>query len=275
MIGMSDEPADSHVLQNDPHRRIERRGDTVWRPMHPWSPAVHDLLAHLASVDFPAPRLLDVVGDREVLTYLPGDSGPDGWAHVIPEQGLRAFARLVRDYHDAVASFTTAKIFYTGTPMASDDIVCHGDIGPWNAVFRDGVPVGLIDFDYARPAPVRFDIAYALQYVAPFRDDEDCTRWLRYPDVPDRLRRMAVFVDEYGADAIGGPTDLASLAASVIDVQREILASDERFAAAGVEPQRTWVAEGLADKQRARIAWSEAFVRSAGLSDDGTERVTR
>lgn len=47
-------------------------------------------------------------------------------------------------------------------------------------MFRNGEPVGLIDFDYARPAPARFDIAYALQYVAPFRDDEDAIEWLRF-----------------------------------------------------------------------------------------------
>ena len=53
-------------------------------------------------------------------------------------------------------------------------------------VFRNGEPVGPIDFDYARPAPARFDIAYALQYVAPFRDDEDA---IRYAARPHRVER--------------------------------------------------------------------------------------
>ncbi len=253
-------------LQDEPHRRIERRGDTVWRPLHPWSAAVHDLLRYLESVDFPAPRLLDVVDGFEVVSFIPGDSGPDGWAPVVPEPGLRAFARLVRDYHVAVRSFTTDKPFYTGTPPAGTDIVCHGDFGPWNVVFRNGEPVGLIDFDYARPARARFDIAYALQYVAPFRDDEDAMRWLRYPEPPDRLRRMEIFVEAYGADAIDGPTDLASLTASVIDVQRDIRDSDARLAAQGLEPQATWVASGHLDTQSARIAWSESFAAENGLT---------
>jgi thiamine kinase-like enzyme len=253
-------------LPDEPHRRIERRGDTVWRPLHPWSPAVHDLLRYLESVDFPAPRLLDVVDGFEVVSYLPGDSGPDGWAPVVPASGLRVFARFLRDYHLAVREFTTDKPFCTGTPPAGTDIVCHGDFGPWNVVFRSGEPVGLIDFDYARPAPARFDIAYAIQYAAPFRDDEDATRWLRYPEPPDRMRRIEIFVEAYGTDAIDGPTDLASLTRSVIDVQREILASDERLAAQGLEPQASWVANGHLDTQRARIAWSEAFAAEHGLT---------
>jgi Phosphotransferase enzyme family len=253
-------------LQDEPHRRIERRGETVWRPLHPWSPAVHDLLLYLESVDFPAPRLLDVVDGFEVVSFIAGDSGSDGWAPLVPESGLRAFARLLRDYHVAVAGFTTDKPFYTGTPPAGTEVVCHGDFGPWNTVFRNGEPVGLIDFDYAKPASAWFDIAYALQYVTPFRDDEDAIRWLRYPEPPDRLRRMETFIEAYGVDAIDGPTDFVSLTKSVIDVQYDILASDARLAAEGLEPQATWVANGHLEKQHSRIAWSEAFAAEHGLT---------
>jgi hypothetical protein len=84
-------------------------------------------------------------------------------------------------------------------------------------------------------------------------------RWLRYPGAPDRLRRMAIFVDAYGRDAIDGPTEPADLAASVIGLQRAILASDTQLAIDGVEPQATWAAGGHLDTLRRRIAWSEAF----------------
>jgi hypothetical protein len=62
----------------------------------------------------------------------------------------------------------------------------------------DQHPAGLIDFDHARPAPPIFDIAYALEYAAPFRDDRECLRWLRYPQPPDRRRRIEIFRDAYG-----------------------------------------------------------------------------
>ncbi|GLY80483.1 hypothetical protein Airi01_087500 [Actinoallomurus iriomotensis] len=42
--------ADEDVLQDAPHRRVVRLGDTVRRPTHPWTPAVHALLGHLEQV---------------------------------------------------------------------------------------------------------------------------------------------------------------------------------------------------------------------------------
>ena len=77
---------------------------------------------------------------------------------------------------------------------------------------------------------------------------------------------MEAFIEAYGADAIDGSTDLASLITSVIDVQRDILDSDARLAAQGIEPQATWIANGHLDTQRARIAWSEAFAAEHGLT---------
>ena len=53
-----------------------RVGGTVRRTAGPWTPAVHALLAHLASQDFagsPRPLGLDGQG-REVLTFLPGET---------------------------------------------------------------------------------------------------------------------------------------------------------------------------------------------------------
>ena len=42
---------------------------------------------------------------REVLTYLAGSSGPEGWSAVVADSGLRAMARLLREYHSAVRDF--------------------------------------------------------------------------------------------------------------------------------------------------------------------------
>ena len=82
-----------------------------------------------------------------------------------------------------------------------------GDFGPWNGVWHGERIAGLIDFDHARPAPPVFDIAYALEYAAPCRDDFECLRWLRYPQPPDRRRRIEIFCD---ADGIAVPPDIAS-----------------------------------------------------------------
>ncbi|WP_405651657.1 phosphotransferase [Streptomyces sp. NBC_00019] len=245
-----------HVLQDHAHRQVVRIGDTVRRPVQPWTETVHALLRHLEAVGFPcAPRVLgfDEEG-REVLSYIDGDSGPLGWAKVVDDNGLAAFARLLRDYHDATTSFTPPgnAAWAVGATEATDgEVVCHGDFGPWNVVWQGPRPVGLIDFDFTRPAARLHDIAYALQYVAPFRDDTECTRWLHYPQPPDRRRRLEGFCTAYGLSSTDGIVD------AVIREQQDNIERVRLLAEAGHEPQATWVAGGYLLDLGRKLAWSQ------------------
>jgi aminoglycoside phosphotransferase (APT) family kinase protein len=190
-----------------------------------------------------------------VLTWIEGESGPDGWAKVVPEDGLRRWARFLRRYHDAVAGFRppadSAWSSGTGT-CGSGELICHGDVGPWNGVWRGDDVVGLIDFDHARPAPPLFDVAYALEYTAPYRDDEECVRWLRYPAPPDRRRRIEVFCHAYG---IAVPADVSACVAAQ---QRMVSETAEALGRRGIEPQATWIREGHLEEYAARVRWTEA-----------------
>ncbi|WP_460334687.1 aminoglycoside phosphotransferase family protein [Actinoallomurus acanthiterrae] len=249
--------ADEHVLQDAPYRRVVRVGDTVRRPTHAWTPAVHGLLRHLEDVGFPySPRVLGIdPDDREILTYIDGESGPQGWAKVVDDAGLMAFACLLRHYHDAVAGFRPSEEvgWFTGeTGLGDDEVICHGDFGPWNVVWRGERPVGILDWDYARPADRMYDLAYALQYVTPFRDDAECVRWLRYPEPPDRRHRLELFAATYGLTSTAGVID------AVIDVQRDGIEQVRRLAEQGHQPQARWVADGLLDEVAGRLAWSRA-----------------
>ncbi|MFI0446640.1 phosphotransferase [Actinomadura sp. 6N118] len=192
---------------------------------------------------------------REVLTYLDGESGPHGWAKVVDDTGLMTFARLLRDYHDAVADFRPPDelTWFTGESGPGDDqVICHGDFGPWNIVWRGARPVGILDWDYVRPAHRMHDIAYALEYVAPFRDDAECLRWLRYTQPPDRRHRVEAFAATYGLTSTTGLID------AVIDVQQDGIDQVRRLADAGYQPQARWVADGLLDELDQRVAWSRA-----------------
>jgi RimJ/RimL family protein N-acetyltransferase len=245
----------STQLQADPP--VVRIGDTVCRESS--GSAVHALLAHLERVGFPySPRLLGIDEEgREVLTCIDGLSGRDSWAQVVPDAGLRAFARLLRAYHDAVAGYLSPvhEWALAPRPLRAGEVICHGDFGPWNVVWRDGQPVGLIDFEFARPAPPLTDVAYALEYSVPFRDDEDCLRWLGYRAPPDRRARLETFADAYGLpETIGLPQ-------AVVENQRAGIDHVRRLAAAGREPQTRWVAEGYLESLARRVVVAERIAK--------------
>jgi aminoglycoside phosphotransferase (APT) family kinase protein len=173
----------------------------------------------------------------------------------VPESGLQRWARLLRQYHDTVAGYRPAaeSVWASGAGTCSaGEIVCHGDFGPWNAVWRGSEVVGLIDWDMARPAAPLFDVAYALEYAAPFRDDSECVRWLRYSTPPDRRRRIEVFCDAYGMPV---PEDVA---ARVAEQQRIVAATCEALGRRSIEPQATWIREGHLEQLRSRIRWTES-----------------
>ena len=236
--------------------RVIRAGETVRRPLYSWSASVHRLLRFLESVDFPAPRVLGVQGDQEIVSWIEGDSGSAGWANVIPESGLKSWGRFLRNYHDVVQDYMPPAGSSWSSGVGScepGEIVCHGDFGPWNAVWRDGLPVALLDWDHARPAPPLFDVTYGLEYVAPFRTDLECISNLRYASPPNRRRRIEIFCEAYG---ISVPLDVVGCVARQ---QRETAQTVERLASLGIEPQATWVRKGYLTELLEQVSFTESI----------------
>jgi Phosphotransferase enzyme family len=189
---------------------IVRRGDRLLRPMGPWSPAVHEYLRHLEAAGFNgSPRVLGIEGDREVLTFIEGDVANDpqwqpGHGHRLPpyartERALRGAAQLIRKLHEAASSFRpaiTSYRFRSGPPRAGE-IISHGDLGPWNTVYRDGIPVAFIDWDAAQPVDPLADLAEAAWTFIPLAPPGHLAEadFDPFPDLPGRLR---TFLDAYG-----------------------------------------------------------------------------
>ncbi|HEX3812852.1 MAG TPA: phosphotransferase [Mycobacteriales bacterium] len=246
---------DAEVLKEQHGRRVIRVGDRVFRDTGWWTPAVHGLLRHLQTQGFRyAPHVYGTVaGGQEMLGFIPGESGAIGWSRVVPAAGLRQFGRMLRRYHDAVRGFQppAGSVWaVTDQPLGDGEIICHGDFGPWNVVWRGDEAVGILDWDFAGPGRPVDDIAYALEYCAPFRDDASAMRWLGYTVPPDRRARIETFFQGYGTDVPPGIVDQVA-SRQLLDISRvELLASR------GLEPQATWVSTGLVDELHRRARWT-------------------
>ena len=172
---------------------VVRVGDTVRRPVRPFSASVAAFLRHLEAVGFEgAPRHLglDEQG-REVLTFIEGTSGRRpirrGSADErAPPRRRAAPAGAPRGGGDFVpppdAHWDRPNLHDVG-PGA---LVCHNDLCVENVVVRDGQVVAFIDFDFAAPSDPLLDIAIAARHWIPMRDPADIAPELAGPGPASR-----------------------------------------------------------------------------------------
>jgi Ser/Thr protein kinase RdoA (MazF antagonist) len=175
---------------------IVRVGDTVRRPAGFWSRSVDAFLRHLEDVGFDgAPRSLGFDGSgRHVLSYVPGEL-PFPFRPADPVAACRRVGALIRDFHDAAASFVAPADARWNVVITPDtqDLIVHHDLAPWNLVCGATRWV-FIDWDAAGPGSRLWDLAYAAHGFLPLdpRTAAD-----------DAGRRLAALADGYRLDDQG------------------------------------------------------------------------
>ncbi len=181
---------------------VVRVGNTVRRAMTAASPAVHQLLLHLAQKGFAGgPQYLGIDEQgREILSYIEGETGilDSNWQH---DEALVAAARLLRRYHDATVDFTARDDLpwaYRYPDPTRHEVICHNDFAPYNFVYRNGIPCAAIDFDLAGPGPRLRDVAYAAYWMVPLSFNSDDQKSFAEIDAGDGSRRFRLFCETYG-----------------------------------------------------------------------------
>lgn len=166
---------------------VVRVGDTVRKPRQHANRLMRDVLVHLERCGFDAaPRWLGIDAEgRDVLSWIDGETLTErGRMHpyigdppariVFGDEQVAAVMCLLRRYHDTFA----------------DDLICHGDFGPWNIVWRDGLPFAVIDFDNAHQGDAADDVAYALRMFISYGFAEAAP--------PELVRRTQAALKAYG-----------------------------------------------------------------------------
>lgn len=197
---------------------VVRVGADVLRPSNHHSESILQFLSALGSNGFhgsPVPVALDPDG-RERLRFIRGDVAippyPD-WAQT--DASLMSIAELIRGLHDASIGIATGDMTWSDE-MADPEggsVICHNDVCLENVVFRDGVAVALIDFDFAAPGRRTFDLAAFARMCVPIDDDVSSTRLGWRPS--DRPLRLRLVCDAYGLTDEDRPGVLHSLDESI------------------------------------------------------------
>jgi hypothetical protein len=181
---------------------VVRRGDQVLRPAGRHTAAVHALLRHLRAVGFEgAPEPLGVDPDgREHLGFIEGDVPCPpfpGWSQT--DEVLATTASLLRRFHNAAAGFVAPPGAVWDDELADPQggpVICHNDVCPENVVYRDGVAVAFLDFDFAAPSRPLYDLTQLAKMCVPLDTAEDAARLGR--GGLDPFHRLRVVADSYG-----------------------------------------------------------------------------
>lgn len=178
---------------------VVRVGSTVRRVAGPWTPNVATLMTglRLAGVaGVPEHLGLDEQG-REVVEYVDGDVPVYPMpAWLWDDDVLADVGRAVRAVHDATTSLELPRTGWRREAVEPVEVVCHGDVAPYNCVFSGGRLIAFVDWDHARPGPRLLDLgeaAYRFVSLTPPGHSDGLEL-----SPAEQWRRVGVLADAYG-----------------------------------------------------------------------------
>ncbi len=249
---------------------VVREGAYVLRPSNPHSELIHALLCHVRAAGFdgvPEPVGIDRDG-RERLVFIPGETAwPPFPAWSQTDTALASIAELLARFHAAARGFEVPAQAKWNQELADPEggsMICHNDVCVENVVFRDGMAIALLDFDFAGPGRPLFDLGAMARMCVPLDTPVDAAVWGR--GALDPIRRLRLVADSYGLPP--GREDLVAVIEQQMDaggafVRRRVEQGEPAF----VEMWERMGGEARYDRRRDWFAQHrERFVGRVGMS---------
>lgn len=165
---------------------------------------------------------------------------------------LLSVGALLRQLHDSTSSIATNGVGNgrdSQDPSGVHEVICHGDAGPGNIVFRDGKAFAFIDWEMTAPGRRSWDLATALRYWAPFRNpsNKKPTELLLNP-----VQRASWILDGYSASE-----ELRSEIVRLLPLNQKFQAEYviARIKARGDSEYEEWVTKGGIRRLELDAAW--------------------
>jgi Ser/Thr protein kinase RdoA (MazF antagonist) len=252
---------DEEVLTGGFVNTVTRSGNVVFRSGGLWTESVQHVLRHLEAKGCSfAPKALGIdKRGRDMISFLPGESMWRPWkSHQRGGDALIQIANILKQVHDATRDlvFPDATVWRTGPAGKSpEQIIRHGDLGPWNTLWDGNTLTGLIDWDFAEPGRAITDLAQLALYFVPLRGDKG---WLDagFSEAPDYVHRLNVICGAYGAFT---PDDVIR---ELDCLQHLEMARTAEWGEQGRHPWDKWLAQGDVEEFRAENEWLHATFRS-------------
>ncbi|GAB3923118.1 hypothetical protein GCM10011575_00510 [Microlunatus endophyticus] len=195
---------------------VVRIGNTVRRPRNQHSDWINRVLIRLEELGYPyAPRYYGVDDqDRDILSFIPGVTTD----HPSQRQSgaYRIGGGMLRQLHE----LTRRDSLITEWPESIADRQCilHGDPGAYNAIFQDGSPVALIDWDAAHPGNPVDDLAYMAWTW--------CIQSAGNVPISEQAHRLKELADGYQARDLG--LSASDLLDRVVTAQQNLVTTEQR-----------------------------------------------
>lgn len=255
---LEDPSREWHPLAGGTLTAIWRSGDIVKWPRGPESDAVVQVLTWLTARGVPAvPELVAVSEQGLYVRYIEGKTLLRPWPAVAKTNDwVVQLGKWLASYHAAIHGFQLrADTSFLWGPAAPEPgmIVCHGDLGPWNFLEKDGRLTGVIDWHLAHFGPPLDNLAAMAIESVPLRQPVEGTM---DRDVPESVlvNRLEAMLDAYGG------VTAAELLSHAMDYLSRLTEQTEECASREIAPfdefvKRGFLAEYSADREYIRDWW--------------------